>query len=1299
VDSLAGYPGLLRLEGDPARDDFSYNFNIPPISQNKDSRQFDLFNGLEGNSGAQTSALSDTEVLNRNNGQTIMQDNSFFRYKVDIQNISLSNPQIANITPAGWVTFRIPVRSDRFRTSVGNPLLSNIQYVRVWWKGGRFKGRIESWAAVGSQWQRFRPVAADGQPDTTTTINFVSLENNAGGPDFYSSPPGLRRAIQLGNPDPNLDVQQNEQSLAFTVRNLAPRQERMTIRYFRPMDWFFYKQLKFFIHGDGSVPANQTVSDAEAVGFIRFGVDSSNYYEYSFPLKQGWQDLGIPLASLTAVKVLGRDTTRLAPDGSGMYRVVGTPTLTRVQFVGFGVRNNSTRDLSTTIWTNELRVIEPDTGNFLDRVAAVGSLTAKLADLGTVSASYQRTGGNFHRLEERFGNRNFREALNVNAQADLVKLIPGSQLFLQGTSIPISYIYTNTFENSQLVPQSDLRVAETESIFLEQDFALPGDLRTARAEKIVRRAGTRVIENQFAITGAKFNATSGASWLMANILSRLVLSFDIAQRIESSSLIQSRQRLVWNTKLGYSKAFDQFSVQPFGWAENVPLLAGLRDWRIFLNPSSVSFGVDLRRDRQTETLWNTTDPSSLEGIVIPEVLSFTSTQNLKFTWRTEENGLLNPTIDYTLANLTTLLPLALDPNFRQRPAGEFFSSLWLQNGRVVDLGSDVRTEQTLNVTMKPRLPDVLGGKFLDLGANYSASYSWQNILNPLPDQEDYGKSARVEGALRITGALRWRDIGTAIFGAAGGNKNAGGGAGSGSGPNFGSNPFATPDNPNGGQDGQRPADSTAQPAWLGVLRGIIFDFDRINITYNIINSSTNVGLQGGNGVTNFWTRATLFRPELASFGPLAGYQLGFLENPNGSLRFVPSNEFPFFTTRQDLGRESYGVRARNALLPPDNFKRASTLDITTNRPLWEGAQLSLNWQSRWDENRNQSLQTDADGFVADSAGILRIRNRVVARTYNRTIVSIPALFDFLNPTFNSAEQVITLYRARADAELRAPLLPNGTTGSVQDSARARLNRNARLLGILSESFQDGMEALGTLSILPRSLRNILPSFNWALRWSSIERTFPVLSKYVRTASLEHRYVATQQSGERELDGVGRVNDNEQIDVNFQPLIGINAQLNDDVLDGALSGSLRYSTKSGYRINAADRAAIARETTNDFTMNATYTKRNVKLTLAGMDFENDVEFAFQASYKRTLQSVINIPGFESVRPSPNNEVGNRLDGRTSLVIEPSARYVLSSKLAVRAFFRYELNLNEGAASPGNSTTQLGLDVRLTLSGGR
>ena len=54
-------------------------------------------------------------------------------------------------------------------------------------------------------------------------------------------PPGVSPPKQLNNPDPNQIIKLNEQSLAIKVKNLRYGEERMAVRFFQPLDIFYFR--------------------------------------------------------------------------------------------------------------------------------------------------------------------------------------------------------------------------------------------------------------------------------------------------------------------------------------------------------------------------------------------------------------------------------------------------------------------------------------------------------------------------------------------------------------------------------------------------------------------------------------------------------------------------------------------------------------------------------------------------------------------------------------------------------------------------------------------------------------------------------------------------------------------------------------------------------------------------------------------------------------------------------------------------------------------------------------------------
>ncbi|MBI5324625.1 MAG: cell surface protein SprA, partial [Ignavibacteriae bacterium] len=87
------YPVPKDPNGDPARDNYAFDFSKD--DNRRSEVDFRKYNNFEGNSlVSEIGQFPDTEILNKNNGQTIFLENSYFTYEVNLTPIPDINPQI-----------------------------------------------------------------------------------------------------------------------------------------------------------------------------------------------------------------------------------------------------------------------------------------------------------------------------------------------------------------------------------------------------------------------------------------------------------------------------------------------------------------------------------------------------------------------------------------------------------------------------------------------------------------------------------------------------------------------------------------------------------------------------------------------------------------------------------------------------------------------------------------------------------------------------------------------------------------------------------------------------------------------------------------------------------------------------------------------------------------------------------------------------------------------------------------------------------------------------------------------------
>jgi cell surface protein SprA len=1304
-------PFILNEE-DPARDDFSFTkFGTP--AQNMQDSDFVQYNGLERSSVADAGKFPDTEILNANNGQTLMRADEFFRYKVNLNPNESQNPQIFNKArlngrETGFITYRLPIRQNFVQ--VGNPLFTNIQYVRVWWRGGAFKARVADWRFVGSQWIR-QPALIRPQPslqvgattatqlpgvvDTTLQIGFVSVEENSGAPDFYTLPPGVNRQTQLNNPDPNQLVRLNEQSLSLKSVSLPVGAEHQAARFFRPFDVFFYKQMKIFFHGKGnSLPTDGVeASPQNARAFLRVGVDTSNYYEYNIVLRKGWQEAVINLAGMTAIKGetgfadtlrrFGVATRNVGDFQQGQYIIKGSPTLTRLQYIAVGIRNNSTTELGETqLWANELRIVDPDI-NPAQGMAAVANITAKIADLGTVNATFNLQQAYFNRLEERFGNRNNSQSINVTSQFALDKFFPESWA---GTSLPLSYTYTYKIDQPRFVPQNDVNVVALASSEAGRLNLLSTTATKSYQNYLASTAETEIIEQQFALAGVRFNVP-GEFFLFRDFTNRFIFNFNFGNRQERSNIAAYRYSFNWRFQAQYTQSFAQLPIRPFGWTDSIPALDFLKDWTLYFLPNTIAASFEMNRSRQVEVLRSflrqtgvseTTGLPTFDTTFVPVVRNFDAARQLQMSWKFEDNGLLNPTLDYSVNTYGTMLGFETAPpvNGRevQRSNDEVFRSVFpdFRQGFPLNLGIDTRHTQNFALNFRPRLPAFMGGnRFFIPTARYNAAYAWERVFNGTADSA-LNKVSRSESALNMGLSLRWKEFGNTIL------------------PLPDLQPTGAPFQALNTFDQQAQQATLAavneslEKAILRVVKNVLFNWEQVNLTYQRTATATNGGLLGNDvGGTGFGSIATLFDRLLNPnsildsnrFGPSVPYQLGLVREPHSTLRV--GNVFPLDSMFQEVP----GKRPANAAVS-DVFKRNTTFEFRLQRELWAGATLEISSGYRNEYSLNQTQQVNGQGIGTPV-------NKMEFYKYDRTFVNIP-LFG------STPARVNALFNQYYSASL----------SGQPDSNQVR----ALQVGALNNAFIDGMDLFSPANPIERDEQRAirkpfyLPAINWAIRWNGLEEFAP-LKGILRSGSFEHKYVSRFSSTERVAQGTGRVLDMQSVSSSFEPLIGITAQFDDKFVDGIMSSSLRVNTKSQFGITSANPTTITEESTTEFTLQFTYTRRGFTLPkLPGLDLlkivgtevkiENDIEFALQVSWRQQNTTAFDIGKSESI-----SNLGRRVNGATKVQIEPSARYTFSKQLTARLFFSYDGNFSEGAVTPGSTVTQVGIDFRITLSGGR
>jgi cell surface protein SprA len=1223
-------------EADPARDNYAF---INSRNVNPDPAEYRNVNGEQGNLGQERAPIPDSEDLNGNRGVDL--DNSYFRYEVNLELDPLKNDQIVGIGQGKWRHYRIPIRTNP--TKVGNPSFSNVQFVRVSVKSrSRMQVRVAEFNLVGSDWRNLDVATGDTTRDPKLEIAFVNIEDNGAAPDFYTTPPGVDREL-----DKNTETFKNEQSLSVHVRNLERGATRAAVRVRpRPFDVFNYKQMKFFLHGGGDMDAEQIGGQSpKVIAYMRFGWDSLNYYEYRVPLLKGWNEYVVNFADLAAIKtergrVVGTGIADFPVPGqpTARFAIRGIPSLTRVQFIAFGIENNAyPADLTTTMWVDELRAVGAEDANDW---AATLQAQVKMADIGNVNVNTARTNPNFHRLEERFGNRVEANRWALNSIFNLEKLLPND---FKGSSIPFTYTHEERLDKPRYVSESDVEVDAAIRQIGERTGIDPAQ---AAREADDLRLATQTLVTQDAFSFSNFRiAFPGTSWPIRYLANNLTFGYDYNQIRERSPLVEQRFAWKWDFRGRYQVSIPaNFDIKPFTKVlADVPLLGFWKDFKINFLPSTFAANTGVHRERRTEQLRDVPDPS-------PVVRDFNTTRAAQFSWRMTEGGIINLTTDYSVDARSSLNHLETDGQLQQRSGAEIARDLFFNEGRLFNFGRDNDLSQSITFNPRPRIPFIPGvERFVTPTARYNVKYDWEDQLTQNLGEGSFTKSAQWNSTGTLGLDIRLNDIGDALFGDPTGRRQ----------------PTATPD-------------STSESTLKTLLRYLIkvpfLEFNTLRFSFTQNNGSKNPGVVGATGVSNLWGRTLLFRSESPDFGPGAAYQLGLISDPHGTLNFDLGGGFPFIHTTKDVGVRAPGIYVQ------DNYTQKNTLSASTDRALWPGASINITWATDWGYNRNQSVTTDLNGIPTFS-------NPLVTGNISRTYFSLPDWFIFEGFN-NDIEGVVDEYRARK-GEVAEPVAPaaGAPAAEVEAYNRALVDYNKQITEIISQTFEQQLEALNWL---PGKLGEYLPRMNWAFQWNGLEN-LPVFNGWASNASISSAYNGRFNRNFRETDE-GRVPETQTVSRGFSPLVRLNITGKPDVFNGTSSAQISYNTTTDFALVTAARSEISKELKSELQAQLGYQRRGMKLPLFGLNLKNDVEFQMLFSYGRTNRKRFNLTDF---RPEGNN------DGSTRISFRPSIRYTLSNAVTASAFVSYEATIpdEEGSRDIRRSTTKVGLDIRLGISGGR
>jgi len=580
-------------------------------------------NGSENNAGTDgIQPYPETEDVDRDG--KLDQANNYYSYTVDLSSEEwlASRTKFDNGTETGWKQYRIPLTA--MIDSVGKPDFMSIRMMRinVFDVADQDTIHFASVSIVGNEWQE-RGITDEETPFYTVDDDrfFITVKNSDEDAD-YQSPPGI-----TGREQPSFSggksITEKEQALVLNLKGLQPGETAMAEKIMLENEsLLMYKKLRMFVHGPEG-------SNASVNLFLRIGRgDMTEYYEAVTEVYSGWDEKN-------NIEIIFDEITRLknrvdfdgveyfefddgnikeyrpTNDTTGAYtgkifRVVGNPTLSRIEKMQLGVENtDGFNDYTGEIWVNELRVVE---SNNDPGMAMRGSFDVRLGGLLSFNANVKKTDADFHQVNQQMAsNMNTSESYNLNMTVNAHKIFPEKWK----VAFPVTMSQSQSISTPKYFPGSDILLGN------DPDDSL----------KVITKRQT--ISTSLKRSGSKEDA------LLTRLLLNPVSANFTASQSENSSLeIASKNNLSMSGKFSYSLAIEKGKGIPYlSW---IPFLdQKVKEKKFYWKPSSFNWNMSIaekEEDRITRSTLDTSNTYSF-GMSKSMKLGFNPFSSLKITYQ------------------------------------------------------------------------------------------------------------------------------------------------------------------------------------------------------------------------------------------------------------------------------------------------------------------------------------------------------------------------------------------------------------------------------------------------------------------------------------------------------------------------------------------------------------------------------------------------------------------------------------------------------------------------------------------
>jgi len=711
-----------------------------------------------------STTLPSTEDINRDNN--LSENEGYFQYKVKISqadfNGTTGNNYITDVVSGGgttinntpvnakWYQLKIPVLE--FESKYGNiEDFKSIRFIRMIMRGFSKPVvlRMARLELIRGEWRKYQyDLAADGEyqgndnSGTSFDVSAVNYqENGTKTPVDYVLPPNIEQQLSYGTATP---VHLNEQAMALRVCNLQDGDARAAYKNV-DFDLRSYKKLRMYVHAEAQA-GSPPVQDGDVTCFIRLGSDyTQNYYEYEIPVKitppglynngstadreKVWipeNNMELEFSVLQTIKQK-RDAAIFAgsasltkryemtiTDPAGQPRrvyVKGNPTFSALKTIMIGVRNpkktpaeaDDGMQKCVEVWVNELRLTDFDEHG---GGASTAHVTAKLADLGTVTLSGNYSMPGWGGIEQTVGQRQreTRYQYDISSQIMLSKFLPTKW----GIILPMYVGYSNAIIKPQYNPLSpDILLGP-----ILKDPNLPQSYRDSLKQVTIDKTTRRSIN----FTNVKKERPKNSKRNNIYDIENFAFNFSFTEFQNHGPQVQFNNIRDYRSGIVYGYSTNPKNIQPF---KNVKLLdkkmfALVKDFNFFPYPNKIAFLLDVDRHYAEKLQRNTT------GIEFPMDTFYDKHYNMMRGYDVKYDLAKSVKLDFHADNISRILePIgAIDTKAKKDTIAKHL----LQGGTNTNYSQHTKIDYSVPLAKFP-LTD-----WITANAGYSADYKWTRAL-------------------------------------------------------------------------------------------------------------------------------------------------------------------------------------------------------------------------------------------------------------------------------------------------------------------------------------------------------------------------------------------------------------------------------------------------------------------------------------------------------------------------------------------------------------------------------------------